>query len=100
MENKTKGLIGAGIATIAAGLFGFWKYKNMSPDEKAQLKAKARKAGDTIKETYGEVEGQVSDKLTQLKGALERETNKAKNSAQRTAAYTEDVIEAEVEKVS
>ena len=55
MENKTKGLIGAGIATIAAGLFGFWKYKNMSPDEKAQLKAKARKAGDTIKETYGEV---------------------------------------------
>ncbi len=98
MTNNTKGIVG--LLAMAAGAFGFWKYKNMTPDQKAALKDKARKAGDTLKESYTEVEDQVSEKLTSLRNALDRETTKASNTIERKADYTKDVVDATIEEVS
>lgn len=97
MNNNSKGILG--LLALAAGAFGVWKYNKMTPEEKAALKDKARKAGDAIKESYNEVEDQVSEKLTSLKNALERETSKAGNIANRKATHTQDIVDATVEDV-
>jgi hypothetical protein len=97
MNNNTKGILG--LIAVAAGALGLYKYKKMSPEEKAALKDKARKAGDTLKESYNEVEDQVSEKLTSLKNALERETAKAKNSVNRNIDHAEDVIDITAENI-
>ena len=64
MKNS-KGLLA--LLGLAAGAFGFWKYKNMTPEEKAKLKERANNAGKKIKETYDDVEGQLSEKIDKLK---------------------------------
>lgn len=64
-------LIGAGIA----GGLAYWKYKTMSPSEKAELKAKLNNAGDKIKETANDVENSLSEKYAQLKNTVQKKTN-------------------------
>ena len=73
MNNKGKGLLA--LVGIAAGAFAFWKYKNMSPEEKQNLKNKATETGRKIKEKAGEVEETISEKYDQLKNAAKREMN-------------------------
>ena len=97
MNTNTKGILG--LIAVAAGAFGLWKYKNMTPEQKANLKEKAQKAGDTLKDTYNEVEDQVSEKLTQLREALEKETNTLKRNFDRKSDEMENTIEVEAEKV-
>lgn len=72
MNNKGKGLLA--LLGIAAGAFAFWKYKNMTPDEKQRLKDKANETGRKIKEKAGEVEDAISEKYEQLKNTTKRET--------------------------
>ncbi|EAP86376.1 MULTISPECIES: hypothetical protein [Croceibacter] len=67
MKNS-KGLLA--LLGLAAGAFGFWKYKNMTPEEKAKLKERANNAGKKIKETYDDVEGQLSEKIDKLKDSV------------------------------
>lgn len=73
MNNKGKGLLA--MLGVAAGAFAFWKYKNMSPEEKQRLKDKANETGRKIKEKAGEVEDTISEKYEQLKNAAKREAN-------------------------
>lgn len=73
MNNKGKGLLA--LLGVAAGAFVFWKYKNMSPEEKQRLKDKANETGRKIKEKAGEVEDTISEKYEQLKNAAKREAN-------------------------
>ncbi|MAZ73435.1 MAG: hypothetical protein CMC70_09845 [Flavobacteriaceae bacterium] len=56
-------LIGAGIA----GGLAYWKYKTMSPEERAQLKGRVNEAGNKIKETAGDINKSISDKYAELK---------------------------------
>lgn len=64
--NKKTGIIAAIGAAI--GGFAFWKYKNMTPEEKAALKDKADDFVDKAKETFEK----VSDKASELgKEAME-----------------------------
>ncbi len=56
-------LIGAGIA----GGLAYWKYKTMSPEERAQLKGHVNEAGNKIKETAGDINKSISDKYAELK---------------------------------
>ncbi len=65
-KNQKTGLIALIGAGIAGGL-AYWKYKTMSPEERAQLKGKVNKAGDRIKETAGDIEKSISEKYTELK---------------------------------
>ncbi len=98
MNNNTKGILG--LIAVAAGALGIWKYNKMTPEEKAALKDKARKAGDTLKESYQDVEDQVSEKLVSLRNALERETAKTSNTVERKVAYAGDIVDATVEDVN
>jgi uncharacterized protein YjbJ (UPF0337 family) len=42
----------------------------MTPEEKAKLKERANNAGKKIKETYDDVEGQLSEKIDKLKDSV------------------------------
>jgi uncharacterized protein HemX len=52
-NSKKAGL--AALLGIGAGVFAWWKYKNLSPEEKANVKAKIDNTGAKIKETYNDV---------------------------------------------
>jgi len=71
MNNKGKGLLA--LVGVAAGAFAFWKYKNMSAEEKEQLKAKVNSTGRKIKEKVDDVEATISDKYEQLKNKGKQE---------------------------
>jgi len=71
MNNKGKGLLA--LAGLAAGAFAFWKYKNMTPEEKRQLKSKVSDTGRKIKETVGDVEASISEKYDSLKNKAKQE---------------------------
>ena len=71
MNNKGKGLLA--LAGLAAGAFAFWKYKNLTPEEKRQLKSKVNDTGRKIKETVGDVESSISDKYDSLKNKAKQE---------------------------
>lgn len=94
MNNNTKGILG--LLAVAAGALGLYKYNKLSPEEKAALKDKAKRAGDTLKETYNDVEEQVSEKLTSLKNALDKELSKADQTTNRRAAHPDDIEDATI----
>lgn len=71
MNNKGKGLLA--LVGLAAGAFAFWKYKNMSPEEKEQIKSKVNDTGRKIKETVGDVEASISEKYDSLKNKAKQE---------------------------
>jgi uncharacterized protein HemX len=73
MNNKGKGLLA--LLGIGAGAFAFWKYKNMTPEEKQQLKSKVNDTGRKIKETVDDVESSISDKYERLKGSAKKEVS-------------------------
>ena len=56
-------LIGAGIA----GGLAYWKYKTMSPEDKAKLKSRVNEAGNKIKETTADIEKSISEKYAELR---------------------------------
>lgn len=80
MNNK-KGLLAMLGLAAGAGALAFWKYKNMSPEEKQNLKDKANKTGKKIKQKAGEMEDTLSDKYDQLKNSSKSETNDLKREA-------------------
>ncbi len=71
MNKKGKGLLA--LIGIAAGAFAFWKYKNMTPQEKENIKNKVSDTGRKIKETVGDVEASISDKYDSLKNKAKQE---------------------------
>ncbi|MCB0464137.1 MAG: YtxH domain-containing protein [Aequorivita sp.] len=73
MNNKGKGILA--LLGVAAGAFAFWKYKNMSPEEKQKIKDKANETGNKIKEKAVEVQDTISEKYEQLKNAAKKEAN-------------------------
>jgi uncharacterized protein HemX len=76
-RNNGKGLLA--LLGLGAGVFAWWKYKNMTPEEKATLKGKIDETGEKIKETYAEVEGTISEKYEQVKNTIKKEINEAKS---------------------
>lgn len=71
MNNKGKGLLA--LVGLAAGAFAFWKYKNLSPEEKQQLKSKVNDTGRKIKDTVSDVEASISEKYDTLKNKAKQE---------------------------
>ena len=77
MNNKGKGILA--LLGVAAGAFAFWKYKNMSPEEKQRLKDKANETGRKIREKVADVEETISEKYDQLKSSAKKEANDLTN---------------------
>lgn len=65
MNRKTGGLLA--LLGLAGGAFAYWKYKNMSEEEKAVLKTKVKNTGKKIKETASEVEKSITETFSDLK---------------------------------
>jgi uncharacterized protein HemX len=76
MANK-KGLLA--LLGIGAGVFAWWKYKNLSEEEKEALKAKIDKAGETIKNMATKVEESVSETYEHIKTKVQQEVNDLKS---------------------
>ena len=77
MKNKDKGLLA--LLGIGASAYAYWKYKQLTPEEKAKIKDKLDKVGDKFQETVDEVEITISEKYEQLKTAAK---NKLKDIAE------------------
>ncbi|MGJ8666041.1 MAG: YtxH domain-containing protein [Patiriisocius sp.] len=73
MEKNKKGLLA--LLGLGAGVFAWWKYKNMSQDQKDALKAKVTKTGDKIKDTVADVEGTITEKYDELKKAAKKQAD-------------------------
>lgn len=77
MNNKGKGILA--LLGVAAGAFAFWKYKNMSPEEKQRLKDKANETGRKIREKVEDVEETISEKYDQFKSSAKKEAKDLTN---------------------
>lgn len=73
MNKKTGGLLA--LLGLAGGAFAYWKYRNMSAEEKAALKSKVKDVGVKIKETASDVEKSVTETFTDLKQKAKEEMN-------------------------
>jgi hypothetical protein len=73
MSKKTGGLLA--LLGLAGSAFAYWKYRNMSEEEKAALKNKVKDVGAKIKETATDVEKSVTKTFTDLKQKVKGEMN-------------------------
>ena len=73
MNKKTGGLLA--LLGLAGGIFAYWKYRNMSVEEKAALKTKVKDVGVKIKDTAKDVEKSVTESFTGLKQKAKEEMN-------------------------
>ena len=60
---------------IGAGLFAWWKYKNLSPEKKEELHAKVNDVGQRVKDTYNDVESTVKSRYDDIKQGVQKEVN-------------------------
>ena len=75
-KQQGKGLLA--LLGIGAGVFAWWKYKNLSPEKKEELHGKVNEVGQRVKETYNDVESTVKNKFDDLKNGAQREVNDIK----------------------
>lgn len=61
------------ILGIVAGAFAWYKYKNMTPERKQELKEKVNDVSQQFKDTLQNVENTVSDKYGQIRNGAKRE---------------------------
>ena len=72
-----KGLVA--LLGIGAGIYAWWKYRNMSPEQKDQLHSKVNEVGTRIKDTVNDVTSNVSQKYDELKNSAKNEVNNMTN---------------------
>ncbi len=71
----TKGKLLA-LLGLAGGAFAYWKYQNLSPEEKEKLKAKARKIKNDVKDAAVDIKDTIGEELDKFsKNAGESFTN-------------------------
>jgi len=69
-RNKKTGLLA--LLGLAGGAFAYWKYRNLSAEEKANMKAKLKNTGNKLKEGVSDVESTISEKYEQLKTSVQK----------------------------
>lgn len=52
---------------LGAGLFAWWKYRNLTPTQKEELHNKVKDVGTKINNTVNDLDAQASRKFTELK---------------------------------
>ena len=62
---------------LAGGAFAYWKYRNLSPEEKERLKEKARKVGDEVKEAAVDIKDTLSEEFDKFSGNVKDSFNNA-----------------------
>ena len=64
---------------IGAGVYAWWKYRNLTPEKKDELHAKVNEVGQKMKDTYNDVETTVKGKYDELKNTAQKEMTDMKN---------------------
>lgn len=82
-KQQGKGLLA--LLGIGAGLFAWWKYKNLSPEKKEELHAKANEIGQKVKDTYNDVESTVKDKYNDVESTVKDKYDELKSGAKKEA---------------
>ncbi|WP_035479780.1 hypothetical protein [Gelidibacter mesophilus] len=77
-KQQGKGLLA--LLGIGAGVFAWWKYKNLSPEKKQELHDKANEVGQRVKNTYNDVESTVKSKYDELKTGAKSEIADIQNN--------------------
>ncbi|NND88398.1 MAG: YtxH domain-containing protein [Flavobacteriaceae bacterium] len=72
MKRNGKGLLA--LLGVGAGVFAWWKYKNMTPAEKAKIKSQIENTGQKIKSTAQNVEETISEKYDRIKDTVGKKT--------------------------
>ncbi|MCW5519441.1 YtxH domain-containing protein [Aureitalea sp. L0-47] len=62
---------------LAGGAFAYWKYKNLSPEEKERLKEKAKKVGDEVKEAAVDIKDTLTEEFDKFSGNVKDSFNNA-----------------------
>ena len=78
-KQQKKGLLA--LLGIGAGLFAWWKYKNMDPEKKEELHAKVNEAGQKVKDTVHEVGQKMKDTAHDVETAVKDKYDQLKNAA-------------------
>lgn len=68
---EKKGLLA--LLGIGAGVFAWYKYRNLSPEKKQELQSKVNGVGKKIKDTVNDIENKISQKSNDLKSTTKRE---------------------------
>lgn len=76
-KQQRKGLLA--LLGIGAGVYAWWKYKNLSPEKKEELHNKINEVGQKVKETYNDVESTVKNKFDELKTDAKKEVSDIQN---------------------
>lgn len=76
-KQQGKGLLA--LLGIGAGVYAWWKYKNLSPEKKEELHGKVNEVSERVKETYNDVETTVKSKFDDLKSGAQREVTNTQN---------------------
>lgn len=75
-SQEKKGLLA--LLGLGAGVFAWWKYRNMSPEKKEELHAKVKDVGRKINDTVNDLDAKASQKYGELKDSVTREVNNLK----------------------
>ncbi|MGJ8592967.1 MAG: YtxH domain-containing protein [Aquaticitalea sp.] len=67
------------ILGIAAGAFAWYKYKNMSPEKKQEIRGKVNHVSQQFKDTISNVESSISQKYGEIKNGATREVEDITN---------------------
>jgi len=62
---------------LAGGAFAYWKYKNLSPEEKADLKQKVTHLKNEVKDAATDVKDTISEEFEKFKNKAQANTNDA-----------------------
>lgn len=87
-KNTRNGLL----ALLGMGALAFWKYKNMSPDEKQGVKDQFENAKKNISNAGRDIQDTINDKLHHAKSEAKDSYAKAKDSAQDTYRDVKDDV--------
>lgn len=64
---EKKGLLA--LLGIGAGIFAWFKYRNLTPEKKEELHNKVKAVGDKINNTVNDLDAQASRKFNELKNS-------------------------------
>lgn len=78
---KSRGLL----ALLGLGAFAFWKYKNMSPDEKDKVKGKINEAKRKFSDATSDLKDSLDNKISQAKAELNDLKDQARKEAENVA---------------
>ena len=62
---------------LAGGAFAYWKYKNLSPEEKEKLKEKARKVGKEVKDAAVDIKDTIGEEIDKFSKNAKESFNNA-----------------------